>query len=211
MNRFHPLTLLTLITLTLCGCTLTRPQKGGRAITVPKPDGSVAQLLAQGENPSQPSVQEQETTRTYTFPSFQCSNAPAFQHSSIPFSFVEHTRARTELGAGQKDNAREIGAKLSSLKSIVWVGVLIFVVGVASFFWQPVKFIIGSVTTSAAITLGGVALMILPTVVVGHEALILGAVALAVGAWFLAHRHGRLHGELSAKNRHPHSFWDIFN
>jgi len=49
--------------------------------------------------------------------------------------------------------------------------------------------------------------MILPTLVVGHELLILGGVAVAVGAWFLAHRHGRLHGELSATSRHLRNFW----
>ena len=55
------------------------------------------------------------------------------------------------------------------------------------------KLLIGSVTTSAAITVGGLALMVLPTLIVGNELLILG-VAVAVGGWFLAHRHGRLQG-----------------
>jgi drug/metabolite transporter superfamily protein YnfA len=40
--------------------------------------------------------------------------------------------------------------------------------------------------------------MILPTLVVGNELLILGGVALAVGAWFLAHRHGQLKGAVEA-------------
>ena len=39
----------------------------------------------------------------------------------------EESRAGTELGAAQKDTARELGAKLSSLKGIVWVGVGLFV------------------------------------------------------------------------------------
>jgi hypothetical protein len=44
--------------------------------------------------------------------------------------------------------------------------------------------IIGSVTTSAAMVLGGVALMVLPSLVVGNELLILGGVVLAVAsAW----------------------------
>jgi uncharacterized membrane protein YccC len=59
------------------------------------------------------------------------------------------------------------------------------------------------VTTSAALMLGGVALMILPTLVVGNELLILGAVALAVGGWFLAHRHGRLRGIVAASTSAP--------
>ena len=119
---------------------------------------------------------------------------------SAPMPVVEReeTRAGTELGAAQKDTARELGAKLASLKGIVWVGVALFVFGLASLVYPPLKVIIGSVTTSAAIMLGGVALMVLPSLIVGNELLILGAVALAVGAWFLAHRHGQLRGIVAA-------------
>ena len=62
-----------------------------------------------------------------------------------------------------------------------------------------VQAVIGSVTTSAAFALGGVALMVLPNLVVGNELLILGVVALAVGGWALAHRHGEMKGRLKAK------------
>jgi len=205
--------------LALCGCAGTRPLHGGKAVTAGTPSGSIVQTLAQGENPSVPSRQSQETIKTRTYsvpntPALQYSTtpvllAPALQYSTTPVLLTEReeTRAHTELGAAQKDTARELGAKLSSLKSTVWVGVALFVLGVASFAWPPLKAIVGSVTTSAAITLGGVALMILPTLVVGHELLILGGVAVAVGAWFLAHRHGRLHGELSAA-RQARPFWN---
>jgi hypothetical protein len=116
----------------------------------------------------------------------------------MPVVEREETKARTELGAAQKDTARELGAKLSSLKGIVWVGIGLFVFGLASLVYPPLKVIIGSVTTSAALMLGGVALMVLPTLLVGNELLILGAVALAVGGWFLAHRHGQLRGLVAA-------------
>jgi hypothetical protein len=49
-----------------------------------------------------------------------------------------------------------------------------------------------------AITGGGVALMVLPSLVVGNELLILGGVTVVIGAWFLAHRHGRLRGLVDA-------------
>jgi hypothetical protein len=116
----------------------------------------------------------------------------------MPVVEREETRARTELGAAQKDTARELGAKLSSLKGIVWVGIGLFVFGLASLVYPPLRVVIGSVTTSAALMLGGVALMVLPALVVGNELLILGVVALVVGAWFLAHRHGQLKGEVSS-------------
>ena len=118
----------------------------------------------------------------------------------MPVVEREETRAGTELGAAQKDTARELGARLSSLKGIVWVGVGLFVFGLASLVWPPLKLIIGSVTTSAALMLGGVALMVLPSLIVGNELLILGAVAIAVGGWFLAHRHGQLRGIVAASS-----------
>jgi len=118
--------------------------------------------------------------------------------SPMPVVEREETRARTELGAAQKDTARELGAKLSSLKGIVWVGVGLFVFGLATLVWPPLKVIIGSVTTSGALMLGGVALMVLPSLIVGNELLILGGVAVAVGGWFLAHRHGQLRGIVAA-------------
>jgi hypothetical protein len=141
-------------------------------------------------------------------PSFAASRQPSTLNAQPSTTFVlsapmpvierEETRARAELGAAQKDTARELGAKLSSLKGIVWVGVGLFVFGLASLVYPPLKVVIGSVTTSAALMLGGVALMVLPTLVVGNELLILGVVGLAVGGWFLAHRHGQLKGEVSS-------------
>jgi hypothetical protein len=40
--------------------------------------------------------------------------------------------------------------------------------------------------------------MVLPTLIVGNELLIIGGVGVAVGGWFLAHRHGRLQGFVDA-------------
>ena len=116
----------------------------------------------------------------------------------MPVVEREETRAKTQLGAAQKDTARELSAKLSSLKGIVWVGLGLFLFGLASLFYPPLKLIIGSVTTSAAMLVGGLALMVLPTLIVGNELLILGGVVVAVGGWFLAHRHGVLRGLLDA-------------
>ena len=193
------------------GCSIA-PLKGGKATTT----GHITQTVAQGDNPAQASRQDQETvkTKTYTVPAgsrmvethvtADVTGAPVTNVSAVvisaPMSVVEHeeTRAKTELGAAQKDTARELSAKLSSLKGIVWVGVAMFLFGLASLFYPPLQAIIGSVTTSAAILAGGLALIILPTLVIGHEGLILGGVALAVGGWFLAHRYGTLRGLVDA-------------
>jgi hypothetical protein len=195
----------------LCGCNLA-PLKGGRATT----SGVIGQTVVQGDNPAQASRQDQETvkTRSYTVPAgsrLEESRVTAYAAGatvtnvqavvvSAPMPVVEHeeTRAKTELGAAQKDTARELGAKLASLKGIVWVGVVLFLFGLATLFYPPLKLLIGSVTTSAAICAGGLALIILPTLIVGNELLILAGVAAAVGLWFFAYRHGQLRGLVNA-------------
>jgi hypothetical protein len=116
----------------------------------------------------------------------------------MPVVEHEETRAKTELGAAQKDTARELSAKLASLKGIVWVGVVVFLFGLATLFYPPLRLIIGSVTTSVAIVGGGLALIVLPSLIVGNELLILAGVAAAVGLWFFAYRHGSLRGLVNA-------------
>jgi hypothetical protein len=209
MKHLLPLTLA----LVLAGCSSVAPLKGGKATTTSKPGSGVEQTLLQSDNPAQVSRQDQETVRvkTYTLPAgSRVVGAGAAAGSPVtnlqttlisepmPVTEREETRAQTVLGAAQKDSARELGAKLASLKGIVWVGVAMFLFGLASIFYPPLKLLIGSVTTSAAVCAGGLALMVLPTLVVGNELLILTGVGVAVGLWFLAHRHGRLQGFVDA-------------
>jgi len=214
MNTDMKILCITLVAISLAGCSIA-PLKGGKA-TTSQTAGHIEQAVAQSDNPAQTSRQDQETVRTksYTVPagsrmvetrvSADTSGAPTSNVTALvisaPMAVTEHeeTRASSELGAAQKDTARELSAKLASLKGIVWVGVAVFLFGLASLFYPPLKLIIGSVTTSAAITVGGLALMVLPTVIVGNELLILAGVAAAVGLWFLAHRHGQLRGMLDA-------------
>ncbi len=206
-----------LLVAVFAGCHSTKPLKGGKASTTVKPAGVVEQTVVQSDNPAAVSRQQQETvkTKTYTVPTgsrIEETRVVKTESAAVPVTNVhavvvsapmpvverEEVRAKTELGAAQKDTAREIGAKLSSLKGIMWVGVVMFVFGLATMFYPPLRAIIGSVTTSAAIIVGGTALMILPTLVVGNELLILTGVAIAVGGWFLAHRHGQLRGFVDA-------------
>jgi hypothetical protein len=201
---------LMIFVLSLAGCG-TAPLRGGKAATS-QVAGHTVQTIAQGDNPAAVSRQDQETVKvkTYTVPAgsrleeshITASDAGPYVTNmqavvvSAPMPVVEReeTRAKTELGAAQKDTARELGAKLASLKGIVWLGAALFVFGLGTLFYPPLKVLIGSVTTSAAICAGGLALMVLPSLVVGNELLILAGVAAAVGLWFLAHRHGELRG-----------------
>ena len=215
------------LALLATGCVGPQALRGGKAFTTRKPAGNIEQTLVQGQSAAEASRQQQErvNVRTYTVPAgsrIEASPSPGPAASATEFpphqpstlnsqpsaAFVlsapmpvverEESRASASLGAAQKDTARELGAKLSSLKGIVWVGAGLFLFGLASLVWPPLKLVIASVTTSAALMLGGVALMVLPTMVVGNELLILGIVALVLGAWFLAHRHGHLRGTVTA-------------
>jgi hypothetical protein len=207
--------ILIAVSLTLVGCMNPKPLKGGKATTSTRPAQGVEQSVIQSENPAAVSRQDQEVVKvkTYTVPAGSrlhetrisageaghVTNLQSVVISApMPVIEREETRAKTELGAAQKDSARELGAKLASLKGIVWLGVAMFLFGLASIFYPPLKALIGSVTTSAAICVGGLALICLPTMIVGNELLILGGVALAVGGWFLAHRHGKLRGFVDA-------------
>ena len=217
LKMVAPVVVVMLAAVLFSGCALG-PLKGGRASTVSKSTQGIEQSVVQGDNPAAVSRQDQETVRTksYTVPAgsrmvetrvlADAGGVPVTNSQvmvvSAPMQVTEHeeTRAKTELGAAQKDTARELSAKLASLKGIVWVGVLVFLFGLATMFYPPLKLIIGSITTSAAITVGGLALIVLPTVIVGNEMLIMGGVAAAVGLWFLAHRHGQLRGLVDSKN-----------
>ncbi len=215
LKMVAPAAALLVMALVFSGCAIA-PLKGGHASTVNKPTQGIEQSVVQGDNPAQASRQNQETVRTksYTLPtgsrlvetrvSADTSGAPATNATALvisaPMAVTEHeeTRATTELGAAQKDTARELSAKLASLKGIVWVGVAMFLFGLASLFYPPLKLLIGSVTTSVAILVGGISLMILPSLIVGNELLILAGVGAAVGLWFFAHRHGQLRGLVDA-------------
>jgi hypothetical protein len=210
--------ILSSVLVLLVGC-VTRPLRPGTSSiksAAPAGGAQFASELKQPENPAQAAAQNFERTTETTLPlpagtkveerivtREQSEAAPTVTEKTIVLSApaVQTTRtvekAGTTIGAAQKDTARELGAKLASLKGIVWVGVLMFVFGIATLVYPPLRAIVGSVTTSVAIIVGGIALMVLPTLVVGNELLILGVVAVAVGGWFLAHRHGELRGKLT--------------
>lgn len=112
---------------------------------------------------------------------------------------VTTEEVHTKIGAAQKDTAREMAAKLGSMRPVMWVGILLFLFGASSFVWPITKAIIGgSVTTSAVITAAGVALIALPAMIVGNEMLILGGGAGAAALYWFSHRHGKLQGLVDA-------------
>jgi hypothetical protein len=177
---------LALLGLTGCGYFPLRPG-------VSRIDGTGA-YVRQSQNPQQETVQKYERV-TESVP----AGLP-WTNSALPNSTVLRVteKGETHIGAAQKDTAREIGAKLGALKGVVIVGLLVFLFGAVSFVYPPVKILVGgSVTTSAVITGAGLALIVLPSLLVGHELLILAVAGGAAGLYWFAHRHGSLAGIVS--------------
>jgi hypothetical protein len=165
---------LLLLGIFLTGCV--GPLKPGSASFVS--NSGITGTVHQSENPKNESTQKYRRTE-------ETKNGKVVEEVD------------TTIGAAQKDTARELGAKLASLKGIVWLGALVFLFGATSAFYPPLKVIVGgSVTTSAVIAAAGLALIVLPTLIVGNELLILGACAGAAALYWFAHRHGSIHAEL---------------
>jgi hypothetical protein len=211
----------TVLLVACVGCAGTRPLRpGGSVMRAGMGTNGLAEFrseMKQPENPAQAASQNYERITETELPLPKGSKVteilvtkderqqPVTKEKTIilPEPVVQKTRqierAGTSIGAAQKDMARELGAKLSSLKSVVWLGVVLFLFGLGMLFYPPLRALIGSVTTSVAITAGGLALIVLPSLVVGNEVKILGGVAVSVGGWFLAHRHGELRGKTSLR------------
>lgn len=105
-------------------------------------------------------------------------------------------RVGTVIGPAQKNTVAEFGAKLASMRPVMYVGIAVFLFGAASLFWPPLKLIVGSTTTSIVACIAGVAMIALPVLVVGHEILILCVAVGGVAAYWWAHRHGELRGKV---------------
>lgn len=101
-------------------------------------------------------------------------------------------RIETKVGAAQRDLGRETAAKLAALRPVMYIGIFVFLFGAASLFYPPLKLIVGSATTSVMAIAAGLALIVLPSMIVGNELLILCVALGAVGIYWFSHRHGKL-------------------
>lgn len=198
--------LLPILALALLCSGCLAPLKGGRSSILTS--SGFSGKLDQSQNPQSDSTQDYERKVETDVPVkpgdviVGTDDAGAQHKVEIKEPRTLHLivteSAKTKIGAAQKDTAREVAAKLSSLKGIVWIGVLLFVFGVASAVYPPLKLIVGSLTTSLVCAAAGVALIVLPSLIVGNEILILSVAGGAVILYWFAHRHGGVSGELRA-------------
>lgn len=206
--------LALILTLFVGGC-LSRPQKGGKSSVVSSSRDFEA-VMQQPENPSQGAKQQLEEQRTETTiipagavmsvatPSEDKSRPPTVVQTSysVPVTnlAVIVRKASAEVGAAQKDTAREIGAVMKGMSGVLYIGVAVFLFGAASLFYPPLKVIVASTTTSLAITASGVVLMVLPSLVASPQTrLLLGLGVLgAIVFLVLSVRNGQKQGFIDA-------------
>lgn len=206
---------LLLIVIMVCGCAMGGRIKGGA--TKYTSSGGAKIEMVQGEDAKLGSgfqtkleksfemiipagskvVMEPPITSTEVVSKSTHTNAPFFLLSSnMPVRIMTVETLDVNHGAAQKNNLGEVIAKLNSLKWVSWIGVALFLFGLASLFYPPLRALIGSVSTSLAFAGGGLLLIVLPIVIVGNEILILCIIGSAVGLYFFAHRYGSKSGEI---------------
>src|SRR3954453_12366652 len=157
------------LVLLCAGCAGTRPLRpGGSVMRAGMGTNGIAEFrseMKQPENPAQAASQNYERITETELPLPKGSKVTETivtkdEHQQavtkektiiLPEPVIQKTRqierAGTSIGAAQKDTAGELGAKISSLKGVVWVGVVLFPFGLATLISPPLRALIGSVTT----------------------------------------------------------------
>jgi len=167
---------LLMAVLFLAGCSIL-PLKPGSASIESDSDGRKVIQVHQSQNPKNDTVQDYKRV--------------------VDSNGVTTEEVHTKIGAAQKDLAREMTAKLGSLRPVMWVGIFVLLFGIGSF--HPyLRAIVGSVTTSVIIVVAGLGMIVLPSLIVGNEILILGVGVGAVVLYWFSHRHGKLQGLVDA-------------
>jgi hypothetical protein len=114
--------------------------------------------------------------------------------TNMPVSITVREKVDSNLGAADMSIGKII-AKLQSLRWIQGVGIVVFLFGIASMVYPPLRLLIASTTTSLVIGAAGLGLIVLPILLVGQEILILvGCLGLA-GLYLFLHRYGKKSGE----------------
>jgi len=159
-----------------------------------------AATITQPENPAASSRQQVEATEeiVYVFPQATEVVTTVTEPSGAVVSTVEKipagtrkvasTKQKTEqlLGGAQKDDSREISAKLASMKPVQIAGVLLMLAA-AAMFHPAVRVAVGAgKEMQMAVAAVGAALVFAPMLLVGNEKLILvGGLALLVAVFGL--------------------------
>ncbi len=187
------------------GCAQT-PLRGGRALAGPGIE------IAQPQNPAAASEQTRSLTNSVelVLPAgsiirprdpVTSSNLPVEILTTRPVTLRQSSGETVgqSIGAAQKDMGREIAARMSAMRPVMWVGIGLLLLSVSMF--HPVVFVAlgASRSVQMAAAVAGVVMIAAPSVLAGHERLVLfGGLAGVAGYWWVR-RYGEKDGERKAR------------
>jgi hypothetical protein len=157
--------------------------------------------LRQGQDAKTPSTVNQTVTRTeeIVIPAHSVitvgTNKVEISSNTVARVTTEE-KVNSENGAAQKNN---LGAAIATLKSLSWLtylGAAMIIFAIASAFWPPLKLLVNSLTTSVFIGLGGLAFILIPSLVAIHPGLLCAGIIGAILIYWGAHHHSAISSEL---------------
>ncbi len=185
----------------LSGCGIGGTRIKGGSITHKAASGAVVTQSASQDPKDRTSLattseQTQEIVipsgSVVTLPSIT-SNAPAVKvaiSSNTVWKVTTKDTVTSGLGASNKNTAQDIAAKLSSLRFVTYIGVVVFLFGAVSLFYPPLKVILLNSTTTSLVIMGaGLFLTFGPVIIVGNTGLILFGGLGAALAYVFIYRH----------------------
>lgn len=200
--------------LLFAGCSTFKPQRGGNAGSDLK-TGSTSLSVNQPDNPAGKAEQEASREETRETP----TSLPTAQTTTVTHPDGTKTETRVEfssavaketisqstkavVGPAQKDTARELAAKLASMRPIQYAGVACLLFAAAGLFYAPLRIVLGGGKQfPIAIGVLGAALVVAPQLIAGNETLILVGSAVVAFVYWMSLRLTRKEAEADLKTK----------
>jgi hypothetical protein len=203
---------VVLLAFLLSGCATFKALKGGAANIVFSKDKTEA-TVSQSENPADKAEQSStrkesretpvpvpvtKVTETTTPDGTKIVTTESFS-TAVSKESIDQS-AQTKVGPAQKDTARELAAKLASMRPIQYVGIGCLLFAAAGLFYAPLRIILGGGKQfPLAIGLLGAGLVVAPQLIAGNETLILIGSAVAGFIYWMSIRLTRKEAEADLK------------
>ena len=196
----------------LSGCASFKALKGGAANTLFSKDRTELNVT-QSENPAdkaeQSSARKESRETPVPVPATKVTEtlSPDGTLTTTTESFFTaisketiDQSAVTTVGPAQKDTARELAAKLASMRPIQYVGIACLLFAAAGLFYAPLRVVLGG-GKQFPIAIGdlGAALIVAPQLIAGNETLILVGSAVAGFVYWMSIRLTRKEAEADLK------------